>query len=90
MKTVNDLDLDLELTLSDPLFISCQSKANSFLNSIKKSTKFNSDQILAQSNSFFSSLKSSNPNFYSILQVTEKEICQIAFEKKFGSKIIID
>jgi hypothetical protein len=48
------------------------------------------NQILSKSNSFFSSLKSSNPDFYSILRVSEKEICQIAFEKKFGSKIIID
>lgn len=90
MKNLDEFNLNLELILTDPSFRSYQSTASSLLLKMKKSTKFNCDQLLSESNDFFLSLKSNHPEFYSILLTTQKEINQVAFEKKFNSRIIID
>ncbi len=90
MVSSKEFNQNLESLLTNPDFIRSQSQANELLDSMKKSSKFNFDSILIKTQNFFSTLKSNSPSFYELLKTTEKEIYQLAFEKRTGSKAIFD
>lgn len=79
----------LRRILASPEYKAAFEKAARLKKGIEGASDFRLDSLIADAQQFFGDLRERNPTIYSILNIQEKEIAELAFRKKTGHEIVI-